>query len=257
MLAVSYDVAFRGENICSKFGCVLSDFQQEAPKPKTHIVDIPAGNDLDITESLGPVAFHDGVHTLKFGFKGDDALDRVRSFAAFVHGVRGSYVLSWAAGWTYTGRWKVTDIERINQNAVVVTVDIEHAPFREQADSVTINAHPTASYAIEGSARYKNVSVTLLQNATIRVDGQVIGTYAAGTTVILPTLAQDAVISVTVADWYYYIDGTNLVVNPNYYTQSGTNVDLDNSVFVIDGTNIRCDAEADQYATISFIREDF
>lgn len=260
MLDVKYDVHFRHSmsshgNICEKFGCVISDFQQTPPKPKLHVVDIPAGNDLDITEALGAVAFHNATHTFKFAFTGDDVLDRVRKFMAFVHGVTGLYVLSWDNTYTNRGRWQVTDIERITNECIVVTAEVDRAPYRTHDSSVTVDAHPSATYTLEGSARYSNVSITLRQPATVLVDGESLGELSTGTHDIAALLTADTSITVVMDDWWYYLDGTDLIVNPNHYTQSGTDVTFD-SDFVVDGTNIRCDKHEQQYAVITFTRED-
>ena len=241
--------------MCEKFGCVLSGFKDEPPQPKTNYVSIPAGSDIDITAALGAVAFSDGEHQFDLSFIGATAYDMVQQFKSWINGKRNTYRLTWDSGYTFTGRCTVADVERISDNCEKVTLKIRHSPFKTRRDSATITGHPTATYSLEGSAQYSNVTIKLEQHATVTVGGN---TYSldAGTHTISNVLTDDTDVTVTLDDWWYYLDGTDLIVNPNYYTLSGSNVDFDNTEFVISGTNISVPNAYKQNVVISYTRKD-
>lgn len=250
-----YTVNYDGVDLCERFGITLSTFEQEPPEPKTTTVDIPAGVDLDITNALGATAFHNGLHRFIFAVTGVDVVERVTQLKNLVHGFYKAYTLSWDGGYTYKGRWQVTEIERVSYDCELVTVEVSHYPFKEKHESVVIDSHPVGTYTLEGSARYGDVTITLKQAATVKV-GSTTYNLQAGTHVIASSLEGDTTITVTVSEWYYYVDGTNLIVNPIYYTQSGTDVTFTNPPFSVDDTNIKCDGEENQRSTLTFTRKD-
>ena len=251
-----YTVTADGVDICETYGVTLSKFEQEPPEPKIITVDIPAGVDIDITNAIGATAFHNGVHRFVFAITGTDIVERTRALKNALHGYYKFYELSWDSGYTYKGRWQVTEIERLSYDARLVTVEVSHYPYKIKRETVDILAAPTGSYTIAGSNSYDDVSITLHQYATVVVNGNSVR-LDAGTHMLGSGFTEDVQVSVTYDDWYYRIEGTNLIVNPNYATVSGSNVDFDNTVFAVDGTNIRLiPGEASQHAQLSFTRRD-
>ena len=250
-----YTVTVAGVDICAEFDAVLSKFEQEPPQAKIVTVDIPAGVDLDITNALGATAFHNGLHRFVFAITGENITERVTALKNAIHGAYRSYVLSWDSGYSYKGRWQVTQIERLSYDAQLVTVEVSHYPFKVRQETVEINSHPVGSYTLEGSLRYGDVTITLRQAATVTI-GSTTQQLAAGTHLLASSVEGDTTITVTVDSWYYYIDGTDLIVNPLYYTQSGSDVTFTNPPFSVDGTNIVCDGEQNQISTLTFTRRD-
>lgn len=250
-----YTVTVAGVDICAEFDAVLSKFEQEPPQAKIVTVDIPAGVDLDITNALGATAFHNGLHRFVFAITGANVVERVTALKNAVHGFYRSYVLSWDSGYTYTGRWQVTQIERLSYDAQLVTVEVSHRPYKTRQETIEIVSHPTGSYTLQGSARYGDVTITLRQAATVTIGGT---SYQLepGTHLLASSVEGNTTVTVTVTDWYYYLEGTNLIVNPIYYTQSGNDVTLTNPPFSVDGTNIVCDGGEIQSSTLEFTRRD-
>ena len=250
-----YTVTAGGVDICETYGVTLSKFEQEPPEPKIITVDIPAGVDIDITNAIGATAFHNGVHRFVFALTGSDIVERTRALKNALHGYYKPYVLSWDSGYTYRGRWQVTEIERLSYDARLITVEVSYYPFKTQTESVVIDSHPVGTYTLTGSMRYGDISITLNQAATVQI-GSAVYNLQAGTHSIAGDFEGDTTVTVTVSEWYYYVDGTNLIVNPDYYTQSGTDVTFTNPPFSVDGTNIVCDGDENQRSTLTFTRKD-
>ena len=250
-----YTVNVDGVDICETYGVTLSKFEQEPPEPKIITVDIPAGVDIDITNAIGATAFHNGVHRFVFAITGTDIVERTRALKNALHGYYKPYELSWDSGYTYKGRWQVTEIERLSYDARLVTVEVSYYPFKTKTESVVIDSHPVGTYTLTGSMRYGEIPIKLNQAATVQI-GSAVYNLQAGTHSIAGDFEGDTTVTVTVSEWYYYVDGTNLIVNPDYYTQSGTDVTFTNPPFSVDGTNIKCEGDEKQRSTLTFTRKD-
>lgn len=254
----NYTVAFDGTDVVAAFGAILSKFAEDPPEPKVHTVDIPAGADIDITEALGPVAFHNGHHRFTLALTGeeDDILARMRRLMALVHGKRANYRLSWDEGYTYTGRWVVTGIERVADHLMIVELDVDRYPWKVgDTESIELNAHPTDSATLEGSERYSNITVKGKAPATVVVNGLTVE-IPAGTTVVAGQAMGDTPITITVDDWVCYLDGTNLVVNTAYYQLVGEDAQFSDEKFALVDTDLRSADEANQHFTLSYTRKD-
>lgn len=252
-------LTFNGTNLKTAYGLKYSDFKEELPEPKVFKVDIPAGSDLDITDSLGRVGFHNGKHTLKFLLYGDtqtERLEKKRELISKLHGVKANYVLSWDSGYTYNGRAKVS-VDHKFDNADVVTIEIDRGPWKTHSqESVVLNAHPSASYTLTGSSRFHNVKAKLLQDGTTKIGSDAVVDRAAGTYTLKTDVYGNTTVVVTVDDWLMYVDGTNLVVNPVHVDQAikeGFGID---SPYTITNGNMVFSEEAKQYVTIYFTRMD-
>lgn len=253
-------VVFEETNLKEEFGLIYSSFEEELPEPKVIKVSIPGGSDVDITEAIGPVAYSNGQHTLKFLLYGDTQEERLAKknrLFGMLHGQMSYYELSWDPEYVYQGRWR-GEVEHLTDNADLVTFTIDRYPWKlSNQVSVDINSHPSGSYDMEGSARYIAVSLTTKQTGTYKIDSGSATAITANTqTSIATMLAGDHTVSVTVPDWWQYVDGTNLVVNPSKITISGTDAAF-NSDWVLSGTDLNCANEAKQHSTLKFTREDF
>ena len=235
-------IKFRGTSIKSL--AKYSSFQEDMPEPKIFKVDIPAGKDLDITDSLGVVGYHDGRHVLKFLVYGNTEADRLRikrTLTALFHGKRGEYVLSWEPDRKYVGRAEIS-FEHKFDNADVATVEIIREPYSTQIDPTTgdvarervdINMKTSAAsnvtYYLSGSSRYNNVWV--INSQPINVYNADIGTLHFDDS-DAHKIADDfyGYTGLTFAgeDWWLYVDGTNLVVNTaaDHFSIDAANGDL-------------------------------
>jgi hypothetical protein len=252
-------LTFGGVNLKTVYGLTYSSFEEELPEPKVIKVDIPAGLDLDITDALGVVGYHNGKHVLRFLLYGNtqaERLEKKRGLVALMHGRRATYTLSWDSGYTYTGRGKVS-VEHLFDNADVVTIEIDRAPWKTHSrESVDLVAHPSATYTLEGSVRYNTVQAMLRQAGTTKVGSDAAVTRdAAGTYTLATDLYGNTLLTFTVDDWLMYVSGTNLVVNGSKISISGTNAVIDSAYTVTNGDMVFAD-EAKQHVTVYFYRWD-
>lgn len=252
-------ITFDGTNLKTAYGLQYSSFEEELPEPKVITVDIPAGLDLDITDALGVVGYHNGKHVLRFLLYGDtqaERLEKKRKLVALMHGKRASYTLSWDSGYTYTGRCKVS-VEHLFDNADVVTIEIDRSPWKTHSrESVDLIAHPTATYTLEGSTRYHTVQAILRQSGTTKVGSDAAVTRdAAGTYTLATDLYGNTVLTFTVDDWLMYVDEPDLVVNSSKISISGTNAVIDSTYTITNGNIVFAD-EANQHITVRFYRWD-
>lgn len=252
-------ITFDGTNLKTAYGLQYSSFEEELPEPKVIKVEIPAGLDLDISDSIGVLGWHNGKHVLKFLLYGDtqaERLEKKQAVIAKMHGKRANYTLSWDNGYTYTGRAKVS-VEHLFDNADVITIEIDRSPWKVHSqESIDLNAHPSASYTLQGSTRYHNIRAKLLQAGTTKIGSEAAVTRSAAGTYTLATDAYgDTATIFTVEDWLMYVSGTNLVVNSSKFSVSGTNAVIDASYTVTNGNMVFPD-EAKQHVTLYWYRYD-
>ena len=249
-----YEVTFGGTGICGAVGAVLCGFEEVPPEPKIFKVDIPAGADIDITEAIGPVAFHNGVHRFKFALVLDGIQDRKRELMSLVHGRRADYTLSWDEGYIFTGRAEVTAIERTSDHLETATVEIDRYPWKVKTESIELEVHPTATHDIEGSERISNIAVTAIQGGTADINGTTVP-FSSGTTPLAAQVYGDASVEITVSDWICYMDGHNLVVNETYIEIADENAEFDVPPFEWTEPDLHCDTSL-QTVELSWTRKD-
>lgn len=259
MQTSDYALVAGGTNICSEYGAVISTFAETLPEPKVIKVDIPAGADLDITDALGAMGYHNGTHTLGVLVKADSEQarrDAVRAIVALLHGKRMDYQLTWDSGYTYTGRFAVA-VERRSPLASWLTITSDRAPWkRHTRESVDLIAHPSVSYVMEGSERFNYVIAILAQAGTTKVgSAAAVARDAAGAYTLASDLYGRTTLTFTVSDWLMYVSGTNLVVNSSKYSVSGTDAVIDSAYAVTNG-NMVFEAEAKQHVRVNFARMD-
>ena len=241
----------------------LSAFQRETPEPKVVKVDIPAGLDLDITDAVGPVGWHDGTDTFDIYITTETEAERLqamRELTALVHGQRLRYRLSWDSAYYCQGRFTV-QYERMNPHVSRASVTVDREAWKQgvSRESHVIDCHPEGSYALEGSMRYRSVRVTLAQGAYVAIGPEEPGILTDHRSAGTYTLANDAYsgesVWVDLDSWLMYVDGNNYVVNSEKFSVSGSNAVIDASYTVTDGNMVFPD-EAKQKVTVDFYRWD-
>ena len=252
-------LTFDGTNLKAAYGLVYSGFTEDLPEPKVIKVDIPAGLDLDITDALGVIGYHNGKHVLRFLLYGDTQAERLakkQAIIALIHGKRASYKLSWDSEYTYTGRGKVS-VEHLFDNADVVEIEIDRSPWKTtQRQSVDVIAHPSATYTLEGSTRFHNVQAIMRQAGTTKVgSADAIERSAAGTYTLATDVNGNTVLTFTVEEWLMYVDEPDLVVNEEKISYSGTNAVIDAEYTISDGDMVFPDVD-NQRVTVRFYRWD-
>jgi hypothetical protein len=252
-------LTFGGTNLKTAYGLVYSSFEEQLPEPKVMKIDIPAGLDLDITESVGRIGYHDGKQTLKFLLYGGSQEERLATKSAIVaklHGRRASYFLSWDSDHRLTGRAKVS-VRHLTENADLITVEIDREPWRVKTvrDEVDLNCHPSAAHTLAGSARYHGVDVVMRQAGTTKVGSEsAVSRSGPGTYSLATDLFSDTSVTVTAADWWMYMSGTNLVVNPAHWDGVSDGDASIGAVYTITNGDMVFPDEAYQHATLRFYR---
>lgn len=254
-----YTITVGGTDLCEELGATIYEFSEVLPEPKVHKVEIPAGLDLDITDSLGLVGYHNGKHVLRLLVAADDEagrIEKVRLLVALLHGVMADYQLSWDEGYTYRGRFTV-EVRRVTPRHSYVALTVDRSPWKVYArESVDLNAHPSASYALRGSKRYHDVRARLLQPGTTKIgSSSAVTRSGSGTYALAEEAYGDTQTAFTVSDWLMYASGTNLVVKESKFSTSGTDATIDAGYTVTDGNMVFPD-EAKQHVTLYWNRYD-
>lgn len=136
-------VIVNGVDLSERYGMILSDgYTLTPPSPKTFTVDIPGGNGiLDLTESLmGDVSYSNRKQTFTFYLINVKDFEMAKTeIKNFLHGKKYSYQLTFDKGYTYTGRFKVTETSHATYaDGIVGTIKIEvdAEPFKYQPNQV-------------------------------------------------------------------------------------------------------------------------
>lgn len=138
------EVTWGDTPLCETFGLRVESFEETPPEPKTHVVEIPGGQDIDLTEALtGHVAYSNRTLTVTFLY-----LWGRRPFAevagdvkALLHGLRSEYRLSWEPGYTFTGRARVSAVELLTYEDMRLTVEVDAEPYKlKELHTVTVDA---------------------------------------------------------------------------------------------------------------------
>lgn len=250
-------LVFGGTNLKEEYGLQYSSFEEELPEPKVVKIEIPGGTDIDVTDSLGAMAYSNGTHTLRFLLYGDTEAERLakkRAIISKVHGVMADYQLSWEDA-TYRGRGKVS-VEHLFDNADLVTIEIDRTPWKTSGlDSIDINCAPTGTASLDGSMKYADVEAVLQQDASISVSGGASTSYSAGTVSLADELVGDQSVTATVDDWVVRFDEPSATFNQSKFSVDGDDAVVDSPYTVADG-DIDFTDEAKQHVTVQFYRKD-
>ena len=102
-----------GVDLTIRFQMALLDgYTLSPPEPKTYTVDIPGGDGvIDLTQSLtGDVAYKNRQQTFPFMVVNPDSFERVKTDVSnFLHGKEFDYQITMDPGYTYHGRFTVTE----------------------------------------------------------------------------------------------------------------------------------------------------
>lgn len=215
-----HEVTFDGTPMCSTYGLVLESFEEEPPQPKTETVEIPFGEDVDITDQMGPVAF--GNRGQIFRFFSPLPAERFEAlasdFLARVNGRRARYQLSWDEGSTYLGRWAVTEVDYSSPRVGHLTVEADVYPWKIKPDrEYTFNAYPAVTKDFESGRKTVRPSVETKQDVYVTFKG-VRETFPAGTHSTANLAFEWGTNRATFEckDWWFYQQGSTLVVNDPY-----------------------------------------
>ena len=223
---VGDDVIIDSVALCETYKLIVKHFEAEPPEPKTQVVEIPFGDDVDITDAFGDVAF--SPYTMKIEFLalcgGDEFRRLVSEIMTRFHGKRSTFELLNDPGYTYNGRFKVTDPDYSNKMFGAFTLEVQVDPWKLKPDRVyTFNAYPSFMKIFESGRKTVRPEVTTLQNVYVTFKGMT-ETFTKGThssANLAFTWGMNKV-AFQCKDWWFYRRGDTLVVNDPYITYDAT-----------------------------------
>ena len=179
-----------GIDLSVRFQMILLDgYTLSPPEPKTYTVDIPGGDGvIDLTSALtGDVAYSNRSQSFTFMVVDPDSFERVKTDVSnFLHGKSFDYQMTMDPGYTYHGRFSVTEYS----HAVyaypglvgVFAVDIDADPYKSKGlQTYRLNATGGKMFRLESGRKPVHPVIECTQPCKVRwkdVITQVpVGTY--------------------------------------------------------------------------------
>lgn len=132
-----------GVDLSTEFKMVLVDgYTLEPPSPKTYVVDIPGGNGkIDLTESLiGDTVYDNRTQEFDFYIIDEENFETVKTNVSnFLHGKDFDYTMTMDPGYTYHGRFTVTEYNHARYQIGKVGhihISIDAKPFKLWNDQI-------------------------------------------------------------------------------------------------------------------------
>ena len=217
---VGDEITINGTPFCETYRVVLAHFEEEPPEPKTEKVEIPFGTDIDITDAFGEIAFSNRTMTIDFLALcgGDDFRALISRILADIHGKRTSFSLSIDPGYTYNGRFQVTDPDYTDKLFGKFSIEIDVDPWKIKPDKeYTFNAYPAVTKIFDSGRRTVRPEVTTRQDVyvTFKDKREMFSEGTHSSANLAFTWGQNKV-KFECKDWWFYQTGNTLVVNDPY-----------------------------------------
>lgn len=173
-----YEITVDGTPLCETYGLVLDSYSDKPPAPKTTKVAIP-GRDgtLDLSEWLtgAPIYNDRTIECILYPietFNWLDIEDCLTRFRNFLHGRRFSFVPSWDADYTYTGRFSVTT-QKLYDQTVEIKLQIVCEPYKSKGIiEYVLNGELGKTYIVNGPAKVVTPVITCTTSTIININGQ-------------------------------------------------------------------------------------
>lgn len=179
-----------GVDLSVRFQMILLDgYTLSPPEPKTYTVDIPGGDGvIDLTSALtGDVAYSNRSQSFTFMVVDPDSFERVKTYVSnFLHGKSFDYQMTMDPGYTYHGRFSVTEYS----HAVyaypglvgVFSVDIDADPYKSKGlQTYQLNATGGKMFRLESGRKPVHPVIECTQPCRVRWKDVVtvvpVGTY--------------------------------------------------------------------------------
>ena len=179
-----------GVDLSVRFQMILLDgYTLSPPEPKTYTVDIPGGDGvIDLTSALtGDVAYSNRSQSFTFMVVDPDSFERVKTDVSnFLHGKSFDYQMTMDPGYTYHGRFSVTEYS----HAVyaypglvgVFDVDIDADPYKSKGlQTYQLNATGGKMFRLESGRKPVHPVIECTQPCRVRWKDVVtvvpVGTY--------------------------------------------------------------------------------
>ena len=179
-----------GVDLTVRFQMILLDgYTLSPPEPKTYTVDIPGGDGvIDLTQSLtGDVAYKNRQQEFSFMVVNPDSFERVKTDVSnFLHGKEFDYQITMDPGYTYHGRFSVTDYSHgmYSYPGLVGTfnVSIDADPYKSKGlQTYKLNATGGKMFRLESGRKPVHPVIECTQPCRIRWKDVVtvvpVGTY--------------------------------------------------------------------------------
>ena len=170
-----FEVTWGETPLLETYGLEIESFEETPPAPKTYVVDVPGGQDIDLTEALtGHTAYSNRRLTLSllywWGERG--FMEVATDLKTLLHGMRSEFTLSWDPGYTYTGRASVTALEFIPRNRFRMTVEIDAEPWKlREVHTTTVSAVGGVIVHCQGGRRPVHPLITCNYPVTVDFEG--------------------------------------------------------------------------------------
>ena len=233
---VGDEVTFGDVPLCGTYGLVVKHFEEEPPEPKTEKVEIPFGEDVDITDAFGEVAFSNRSMTIDFlALCGGGKFRALMSeIMALLHGVRSTFELSQDPGYTYQGRFRVIDADYSDSRFGSLTLEVDVDPWKILPDrEYTFSAYPAVVKQFESGRKPVRPEVTTQVRVMVTYNS-VSEEFAPGThssaNLSFRWGVQD--VKFEALDWVFYQDGETMVFNDDLieYDQGSSTITLEDEV---------------------------
>lgn len=201
-----------GIDLSIRFQMILLDgYTLSPPEPKTYTVDIPGGDGvIDLTSALtGDVAYSNRSQSFTFMVVDPDSFERVKTDVSnFLHGKSFDYQMTMDPGYTYHGRFSVTEYS----HAVyaypglvgVFTVDIDADPYKSKGlQTYKLNATGGKMFRLESGRKPVHPVIECTQPCKVRWKN-VIVQVPAGTYRLNDVLFTQGYNEIYINSWTFY-----------------------------------------------------
>ena len=217
---VGDEVTFGSTPLCATFDLVVKHFEEDPPEPKTEVVEIPFGQDVDVTDAFGEIAFSNRTMTFEMLclHGGDEFRRTVSDIMALLHGQRSTFEISQDPGYTYQGRFRVTEADYSDRRFGGLTIEVDVDPWKiRPSREYTFNAYPAVTRTFESGRKTVRPEVDTLQDVYVTFKDET-ETFPAGThsSANLAFTWGSNEVTFRCKDWWFYQQGNTLVVNDPY-----------------------------------------
>ena len=201
-----------GVDLTIRFQMALLDgYTLSPPEPKTYTVDIPGGDGvIDLTQALtGDVAYKNRQQTFPFMVVNPDSFERVKTDVSnFLHGKEFDYQITMDPGYTYHGRFTVTEYSHALYaypglvGTFMVSVDAE--PYKSKGlQTYRLNATGGKMFRLESGRKPVHPVIECTQPCKVRWK-DVITQVPAGTYRLNDVLFTDGFNEIYINSWTFY-----------------------------------------------------
>lgn len=201
-----------GVDLTVRFQMILLDgYTLSPPEPKTYTVDIPGGDGvIDLTQSLtGDVAYKNRQQTFTFMVVNPDSFERVKTDVSnFLHGKGFDYQITMDPGYTYHGRFTVTEYSHALYAypglVGTFTISVDAEPYKLKGHmTYRLNATGGKMFRLESGRKPVHPVVECTQPCKVRW-GNVLTQVPAGTYRLNDVLFTQGYNEIYINSWTFY-----------------------------------------------------